>query len=205
MLDKVVIATGNIGKYNELKAILTECSGGTFAREIIFAPELAKIEIDETEKTYAANARIKAQAWAQVSGLPCLADDSGLEVKALNGAPGIYSARVAPGSGARIQWILDNMKIYKEKEERRARFVASLMLIIPPSHNISSNGICNGYIAESVAGTGGFGYDPIFIPDGFSVSFAELPPETKNKISHRAIAAKNLIKILEQSSLGRNL
>ena len=201
MLSKLVIATGNKGKFEELKSMLNEA--GEFAHEIIFAPQLAGgIKIEETGSSYAENAEIKARAWAEASGLPCLADDSGLEVAALNGEPGLYSARVqdlkndeARNLWLLDKWLLDKLKDIKGRDARRARFVASLVLI---NNNFKAigNGICNGYIADSMSGVNGFGYDPLFIPDGFNISFADLGAEIKNKISHRALAVKDLFKIL---------
>ena len=94
---KLIIATGNEGKYREFSEIIRDVAGGNFADEIIFAPDIAHMIVDETGKTYTENAMLKARAWAEKSGLPCLADDSGLEVDALGGAPGLYSARVIHG------------------------------------------------------------------------------------------------------------
>lgn len=178
--------------------------GLEFAHEIIFAPQLAvniknkNIKVEETGSSYAENAEIKARAWAEASGLPCLADDSGLEVDALNGAPGIYSARVQglKNDEARNLWLLDQLKDFKGRDARRARFVASLVLI-NDNFKAVGNGVCNGYIAESMSGANGFGYDPLFIPDGFNISFAELGAEIKNKISHRALAVKDLFNNLK--------
>ncbi|MBR1418769.1 MAG: RdgB/HAM1 family non-canonical purine NTP pyrophosphatase [Synergistaceae bacterium] len=198
MLNKLVIATGNKGKFEEFKAMLS-LHGLEFAREIIFAPQLAvNIKVEETGSSYAENAEIKARAWAEASGLPCLADDSGLEVAALNGAPGLYSARVQglKIDEARNLWLLDQLKDFKGRDARRARFVASLVLI-NDNFKAVGNGVCNGYIAEIMSGVNGFGYDPLFIPDGFNVSFAELGAESKNKISHRALAVKDLINNLK--------
>ena len=193
-LEKLIIATGNKGKFEELKAMLSGANKN-FADEIIFAPEFAKqINIVEDGSSYEENAEIKARAWAEVSGLPCLADDSGLEVEALNNAPGIYSARIVDGDdNARNLWLLDKLKNFKDKNERRARFAASLVLIFN-NNKIIANGICEGYIAEKISGSNGFGYDPLFIPKGFDVTFADLSSEIKNKISHRALAVKNLLK-----------
>ncbi|MBQ8691810.1 MAG: RdgB/HAM1 family non-canonical purine NTP pyrophosphatase [Synergistaceae bacterium] len=198
MLNKLVIATGNKGKFEEFKAMLS-LHGLEFAREIIFAPQLAvNIKVEETGSSYAENAEIKARAWAEASGLPCLADDSGLEVAALNGAPGLYSARVQglKNDEARNLWLLDQLKDFKGRDARRARFAASLVLI-NDNFKAVGNGVCNGYIAEIMSGVNGFGYDPLFIPDGFDISFAELGAEIKNKISHRALAVKDLFNNLK--------
>ena len=165
--------------------------------ELVFAPEVSGMAVEETGETYAENALLKARAWAVASGLPSLADDSGLEVKALDWGPGVYSARVVPGpDAARNVWLLDSLE---GREDRRARFVAALALAVPGRWTLICEGDCPGRIAESLRGAGGFGYDPLFLPDGFDVSFAELPPETKNRISHRASALKSLLKILGDS------
>ena len=123
-MKKLIIATANKGKYDEFVNIVKG-----FADEIIFAPEIARLIVDETGKTYAENSMLKARAWAEKSGFPCLADDSGLEVNALDGAPGLYSARIIPGNDKdKISWLLSELK---DKENRRARFAASLALCVP--------------------------------------------------------------------------
>ena len=116
IFDKLIIATGNAGKYKEFTQIIRSCSD-EFANEIIFAPEIASMIVDETGKSYSENAMLKAKAWSEKSGLPCLADDSGLEVEALNNAPGIYSARIVDGDdNARNLWLLDKLKNFKDKK-----------------------------------------------------------------------------------------
>ncbi|MBQ7152059.1 MAG: RdgB/HAM1 family non-canonical purine NTP pyrophosphatase [Synergistaceae bacterium] len=191
-LKKLLIATGNQGKYKEFKEIIKIFTPFSDSREleIIFAPDLADLLIEETGKTYSENAMLKAQAWAKESGLPCLADDSGLEVEALDGAPGIFSARVVPGNDKdKISWLLSELK---DKENRRARFAASLALCVPDEFILISQGFCSGTIAHSPKGSNGFGYDPLFIPEGFEKTFAELPSDIKNKISHRTNALKKI-------------
>lgn len=191
---KLVIATKNEGKYTEFKEIITNTAGGNFADEIIFAPDAAELIVNETGKTYVDNAMLKARAWAEETRLPCLADDSGLEVMALGGAPGVYSARVVRGRDVdRAVWLLS--KLSKETY-RRARFVAALSLCVPSEYTIITEGYCKGSIAEHPSGENGFGYDPVFIPDDYDHTFAELPSDVKNKISHRADAFRKLIKIL---------
>ena len=191
---KLVIATKNKGKYTEFKEIITNTAGRNFADEIIFAPDAAELVVEETGKTYAENAMLKARAWAEETRLPCLADDSGLEVMALGGAPGVYSSRVVRGRDVdRAAWLLS--KLSKETY-RRARFVAALSLCVPSEYTIITEGYCKGSIAEHPSGENGFGYDPVFIPDDYDHTFAELPPDVKNKISHRADAFRKLIKIL---------
>lgn len=168
----------------------------SLAAELVFAPELGRLTVEETGETYADNARLKARAWAQASGLPCLADDSGLEAEALDGAPGVRSARIVPGSDEdRNNWLLEQLR---GKSNRRGRFVAALALVVPLEWELICRGECPGRIAESPAGLGGFGYDPLFVPDGFDASFAELPPATKNVISHRAVALRRMLDLLGQ-------
>ena len=161
MLEKLIIATGNQGKYKEFN-YLAETYGENFAEEIIFAPSIADLIVEETGKTYAENAMLKARAWAEKSGLPCLADDSGLEVEALNGAPGLYSARVAPDN--KIEWLLNQLA---GVENHRAKFVASLALCVPNEYILICEGECCGRITDSPRGSNGFGYDPVFVPDNF--------------------------------------
>ena len=188
--ERLVLATGNRGKYREFAALLPASLVG----ELVFAPELSKITVEETGETYAENALLKARAWASASGLPSLADDSGLEVAALGGAPGVHSARAVPGDdSARNAWLLSELE---DKEDRRARFVAALALVTPEGKEFVCEGECPGRIAFSPSGAGGFGYDPLFLPDGVNASFADIPAETKNAISHRAAAVRALLKIL---------
>ena len=166
-MKKLIIATGNKGKYNEFVNIIQN-----FADEIIFAPDIAKMIVEETGKTYAENAMLKARAWSEKSGLPCLADDSGLEVEALDGAPGLYSARFMPGSyDDKISWLLSQLE---NVSNRNARFVAALALCVPNEFTLICEGECKGKIALSPSGKNGFGDDPVFIPDGFDLTFAEL-------------------------------
>ena len=179
---KIVLATTNRGKYKEFEYIT--------GRELIFAPEIADLIVDETGKSYSENAMLKAKAWAEKTGLPCLADDSGLEVEALKGTPGLYSARIAPGKDEnKISWLLSKLK---GVENRKARFVASLALCVPDEYILISEGYCYGRIAEAPSGKNGFGYDPVFIPEGYDRSFAEIEFEIKNSISHRANAYKKI-------------
>ena len=129
MFSRLIIATGNEGKYREFCEIIRDVAGENFADEIIFAPEISRMIVDETGKTYAENSMLKARAWAEKSGCACLADDSGLEVDALNGAPGLYSARVINGGDSdKVSWLLGQLE---GVENRRARFAAALCLCVP--------------------------------------------------------------------------
>lgn len=196
MFSKLVIATGNINKYHEFEHIVRNFAGNhkTFAREIIYAPEIAGLVVEETGRSYSENAMLKAEAWAEKTGLPCLADDSGLEVKALDGAPGIFSARVVPGDNDnKISWLLSQMQGITD---RKARFVASLALAVPNEYILICEGYCYGKISSAPSGINGFGYDPVFIPDGYDITFAEITSEVKNSISHRTNAFRKIIAIL---------
>ncbi|MBQ3396738.1 MAG: RdgB/HAM1 family non-canonical purine NTP pyrophosphatase [Synergistaceae bacterium] len=195
IFDKLIIATGNAGKYKEFTQIIRSCSD-EFANEIIFAPEIASMIVDETGKSYSENAMLKAKAWSEKSGLPCLADDSGLEVKALDGAPGLYSARIIQGNDDnKISWLLHELA---NESNRNARFAASLALSVPDEYMLITEGHCYGTIADSPNGINGFGYDPVFIPDGYKKTFAELSSSIKNQISHRADAFRKIISFLKK-------
>jgi XTP/dITP diphosphohydrolase len=198
----LLLATGNRGKYEEFLALLPNGLTGN----LLFAPDVASSgalpgnvlpDVEETGTTYASNAVLKALAWAAASGLPCLADDSGIEVEALGWRPGLFSARAAAGTDAdRNRWLLEQMA-GRAEEERRARFVAAVALSIPDRWTLVCEGVCDGRLALTPdAGPGGFGYDPLFIPDGYDRSFSALPAEVKNKISHRAEAVRALITFL---------
>ena len=195
MFSKLVIATGNEGKYKEFTEIIKHIAGGDFAGEIVFAPDTAKFAVEETGKTYAENAMLKAKAWAEKTGLPCLSDDSGLEVMALGGAPGLFSARIVYGREIdKVAWLLSKMK---GVSYRRARFSAALCLCVPCEYTLITEGYCMGTIADFPAGSNGFGYDPVFIPDGHELTFAELPTSLKNDISHRANAFRKMVYLLK--------
>ncbi|MDO4786610.1 MAG: RdgB/HAM1 family non-canonical purine NTP pyrophosphatase [Fretibacterium sp.] len=188
--ETLLLATGNRGKYEEFRAMLSD----SFVGRLLFAPEVGALVVDETGDTYAVNAMLKARAWARASGLPSLADDSGLEVAALEWGPGVRSARIVEGTDEdRNRWLLGGMA---GREDRRARFVAALALSIPGAWTLVCEGDCPGRLAEHPSGEGGFGYDPLFLPDGFDVSFAALPAAVKNAISHRAAALRVLQELL---------
>ena len=190
MFNKLIIATGNEGKYREFTRIIRGISGEAFADSLTFAPEISRMVVDETGKSYAGNAMLKARAWAEKSGLPCLADDSGLEAEALDGAPGLYSARVIHGTdGDKVSWLLGQLEGISN---RKARFVAALCLCVPGEYTLITEGACAGKITDSPRGINGFGYDPVFVPDGHDLTFAELDSSVKNRISHRADAFRKL-------------
>ncbi len=192
----LLIATNNAGKVRELAFLLR-----TLPVRIARPKDLGlHLDVAETGSTYAENARLKALAFAAGSGAISLADDSGLEIAALNGWPGIYSSRAA-GPGATDQerraLVLERLAARSENN-RRARFVCHVALAGPTGILAESEGVTEGRIALTAAGTGGFGFDPIFIPEGFDRTFAELPPRTKNEVSHRARAVEGIRSFIER-------
>jgi XTP/dITP diphosphohydrolase len=184
----IVVATGNAHKLHEIRTILMDVPAnfrGTSEFDEFTEP-------DESALTYAGNARIKAEAWRNRTSLWTLADDSGLEVDALGGRPGVKSARYAPTNDARIRRLLTELEGVP-MEKRTARFVCSMVLCGPKGELFEAQGVCEGRIAFEAKGAHGFGYDPVFIPDGFGARhLAELPEGTKNNISHRAKALYGL-------------
>lgn len=187
---KLVIASHNAGKVREIGNLLAP-----FGTEVVSAGALGLPEPDETGATFEANAELKALAAARASGLPALADDSGLCVVALDNAPGIYSARWAgPGKDFKVA-----MRKVEEKlagtEDRRAFFVAVLSLAWPDGHTETFRGEVHGSVVWPPRGERGFGYDPIFVPAGRHETFGEMEPAAKHAISHRAVAFKKLVEV----------
>lgn len=190
---KMVAATNNKGKLNELVSILSK-----LGIEVISLEESGYYEeIEENGKTFEENALIKAEAVMRVTGLAAIGDDSGLEIDALNGEPGIYSARYAK-PGLRKKTVLDKLRGVPEKK-RTARFVCAIACVLPNGEKIITRGICEGKILNECRGEGGFGYDPIFYVPEYRQTFAEMPTELKNRISHRARA----IQLMAEKLKGR--
>jgi len=190
-VNKLLIASSNAGKLTEFREMLNDFPVTWVSLADVGLAELA---VEETGDTFEANALLKARAYATASGLPTLADDSGIVVDALNGAPGVYSARYAPTAEAR------NAKLLKALEgvphiQRTARFVAVIALVMPEGITVTSEGRVEGYVADAPRGTNGFGYDPVFLLDD-GRAFAELPTAEKNLISHRGRALAKLQPIL---------
>jgi XTP/dITP diphosphohydrolase len=186
---RLVLASHNAGKLREIAELVAP-----YGIEAISAATLGLPEPEETGTTFVANAELKARAAAEKCGLPALADDSGLAVEALDGAPGIYSARWA---GPRKDFAVGMARVQRELEakgatNRRAAFVAALSLCWPDGHCESFEGRVEGTLTWPPRGDRGFGYDPIFIPDGYSQTFGELDPAVKHAISHRAEAFRQL-------------
>jgi XTP/dITP diphosphohydrolase len=186
-MQRLLLGTRNRGKVREIESILAD-SGWSFSSLQAFP------DVDtpaETGATYAENAILKARFYAAATGMCALADDSGLEVEALDGAPGVFSARYAGenASDADRRSLLLSELAKVSDVNRRARFVAVVAISDADGSVLNvTEGICEGTIISAPRGDGGFGYDPLFVPDGFNRTFAELPDDIKNIISHRAHA-----------------
>ena len=193
---KLILASNNAKKLRELKAILSDMDV-----ELLSQREAGcDFEVDETGTTFAENAYLKAIAVYEATGEATVADDSGLMVEALNGEPGVYSARYAPGGHdatdkEKYMYLLSKME---GVEQRAAKFVTKICCILPGGEIIRTEGECRGEILPYPHGEGGFGYDPVFMPDGFETSMAVLGPEVKNRISHRANALREFKKELRK-------
>ncbi|MFU8826444.1 MAG: RdgB/HAM1 family non-canonical purine NTP pyrophosphatase [Brevefilum sp.] len=191
MTPKLLIASRNSGKLQELRAILSH-----LPLEGLSPLDIGSvIQVQETGSTYLENARLKALAYLSATGLPVLADDSGLEVEVLQGAPGVYSARYAPKENAtdadRRSYLLAQLK--DKPQPWKAHFHCTAVLALPSGECIVTVGRCDGVIIPDERGTGGFGYDPIFFLSEYQATMAQLPPHEKNRISHRARAVAALL------------
>lgn len=190
---KLVVGTYNAGKIKELNEFLAHLPIEIFGLERFVNVR----DVEETGATFAENAGLKAKDYARQTGLWALSDDSGLEVVALGGAPGVFSARYAgenTGDTERIEKLLRELAETGD-ETRRARFVC-VMAVADETGKIRflAEGVCEGKIAPNPRGTNGFGYDPIFVPEGFEQTFGELSSTVKGEISHRARAIKKIIR-----------
>jgi XTP/dITP diphosphohydrolase len=189
--ERVVLATGNKGKLRELRALLED-----LALEVVPQAELGVEMAEETGTTFEANALLKARHAARITGLPAIADDSGIEVDALGGRPGVYSARYA---GTNATDADNNAKLLRElegvNEPRTARYRAVIVYVASADdpHPVVAAGAWEGAIAREARGEGGFGYDPLFLVGTGHLTAAELPPDEKNRVSHRAHALRELV------------
>lgn len=191
--NKLLVATHNRGKLDEISAMLAP-----FGIAVVSAGELGLPEPAETETTFIGNARIKAHAAASATGLPALADDSGISIDALGGAPGVYTADWAEtGSGrdfgVAMRRAQAELEALAAPEPRLAQFRCTLVMAWPDGHDEVFEGVVHGRFVWPMRGTG-HGYDPIFQPDGYDVTFGEMPADQKNQISHRADAFRKLVK-----------
>lgn len=190
----LLVATHNPGKRREYRALLAPLKV-----EIRFPDDLdVHLDVREDGTTYAENAHKKAQRYASASGMLTLADDSGLEVDALGGAPGIHSARYAAGSDAdRVEALLEDLRGVP-RSDRTARFRCVLVIVTPTNEIYEADGTCEGLIATEPRGTGGFGYDPVFYLPDHDATMAQLPGAEKNRISHRAQAVQEALPVLKR-------
>jgi XTP/dITP diphosphohydrolase len=189
----LVVATGNQGKLKEMQANMAD-----FDLKLQLKPE--ELEIEETGDTFMANARLKAGEVAKFTGEWAMADDSGLAVDALQGMPGVYSARYAPTDKERIERLLQELE---DSTNRKAQFICALAIARPDgSIALEVEGICEGEIMYTPRGSGGFGYDPIFYLRDQNMTFAEMPPETKRSLSHRGKAFQALLPQLKKLVIG---
>ena len=197
----LLIGTSNPGKLREISAYL---SGLNLRFLSLRDAGLESLDIEEPFETFEANAEHKARAYAQASGLAALADDTGLVVDALGGRPGVYSARYASGADQnRYLKLLGELEGVPD-ERRTARFVCAMAVVDPRTHAVETRrGTVEGRIAQAPSsGTEGFGYDAVFIPNGYNVTLAEIPLAEKNGISHRGDALRQLIPVLDRWSRG---
>lgn len=190
--EKLIVASHNKGKLVEIADLLTR-----FDVETVGADELGLPEPEETGETFIANAELKALASATAAGLPALADDSGLAVDALDGAPGIYSARWAQTANGRdFDFAMHKVEMALNRKPdalRTARFICALSLAWPDGHVESFEGKVDGTLVWPMRGKNGFGYDPVFLPEGGDLTFGEMQPAAKHAMSHRADAFEQLV------------
>mmetsp|Transcript_6361 Transcript_6361/g.10870 ORF Transcript_6361/g.10870 Transcript_6361/m.10870 type:complete len:204 (+) Transcript_6361:123-734(+) len=193
--DQLLIATHNQGKLDEMRHLLAP-----FGVTVTGAADHGLPEPAETEETFVGNARIKAHAASKATGLPALSDDSGIEIDALDGAPGVYTADWAETGNGR-DFVMAMERAHRELTSRnapepwKARFCCTLVLAWPDGHDEVFPGVMEGRVVWPMRGSEGHGYDPIFQPEGFDVTFGEMDRWEKNKISHRAKAVAQLVKI----------
>lgn len=194
---KIIAATGNAGKIREIKKIFSDEKV-----EILSMGEIGiDIEIEENGTTFEENALIKARTISKMTGEIALADDSGLCVDAMGGAPGIYSARYAGKDATDAQRIEKLLAELLGEENRKAKFVSVIAVVFPDGRELTAEGEVLGEIADKVYGDGGFGYDPVFISDELGKTFGVASADEKNKISHRARALDKMYQIMKENDL----
>lgn len=198
---KVVLASKNRHKLVEIREILQKLD-----IELVLESDVGvDVEVEETGTTFEENSFLKADAVMRATGLPALADDSGIAVDALGGAPGVYSARYGfddtLDDWGRLLLLLKNTESVPDAK-RQAQFVCVITLVMPDGQIIQARGEAHGMLLRAAKGQGGFGYDPIFYYPPLGKTFAELLPEEKNRVSHRAMALKLLYEKLEEARLG---
>ena len=184
-MTEYVLATANPDKAREIQAILGDA--------VVLRPRPAAVpDVEETGETLLDNARLKARALAEATGLPAIADDTGLEVDALDGAPGVYSARYAGEGATYADNVAKLLAALDGASNRAARFTTVAVAAWPDGREVHAEGAVEGAIATAASGAGGFGYDPVFVPAGSRLTFAEMAPEDKDAMSHRGRAFRSL-------------
>ena len=197
-MDTLVVASSNKHKIEEISKVTKKFGIDVISRDEAGIPK--DIEIEENGSTFEENSYIKAKSIMDICGKATIADDSGLMVEALGGAPGVYSARFAgedqndERNNEKLKDLLRDIP-YKD---RRAKFISVITVLFPDGRKIVARGECPGHIIEEERGNNGFGYDPLFVPEGYGSTFGMLSSEVKNEISHRALALKSLAKELEK-------
>lgn len=193
---KVIAATTNKGKIREFQEIL-----GELGFEVVsMHDEGIDVEVEETGTTFCENALIKARAIALLCDYPVIADDSGLCVDAMDGAPGIYSARFAGEDATDYDRNVKLLETLKDEENRKAQYVAAIAYVAPDGTELTAEGTVDGVILTEEHGTGGFGYDPLFWCTEIEKCFGEATPDEKNAVSHRGRALKKLCKLLKEEN-----
>ncbi len=190
-MTKLVLASRNKHKISEMKELLAHLGIEVFSA--LDFPDL--MDVEEDQPTLEGNALKKARYVHKTTGVPALSDDTGLEVQALNGAPGVYSARYAGENVSYQDNVLKLLSEMNRKVDRKAQF-RTVMAFVSTDNEQTFEGVVRGVITEKQRGDGGFGYDPVFLPDGFEQTFAELNAETKNSISHRGRAIQKFVAFL---------
>ena len=184
-MTRFVLATANPDKAEEIRAIL--------GPGVELLPRPASVgDVDETGDTLESNARLKASVLATATGIPAIADDTGLEVDALDGRPGVYSARFAGEDATYAENVAKLLSEMRHATDRTARFRTVAAAVWPDGHELLAEGEVKGRIAPDARGGAGFGYDPVFVPDGEDRSFAEMTPDEKHRLSHRGRAFRAL-------------
>ena len=191
---QIIFASHNAGKIKEIRALLSP-----LGVDVLSAEDMDLDDVAETGSTFEENAKIKALAAAKVAGLPALADDSGLCIHGLNNEPGIYSSRYAQKMGGYPQAFADVLKRLENNSDKTAHFSCVLVLAFPNGETKTFEGRADGKIVTPREGTNGFGFDPIFMPEGFTQSFAELSEIKKNSISHRGKAVHLFVEYLKNN------
>jgi XTP/dITP diphosphohydrolase len=196
-----VLATANPGKIGEMREILSALGIDYITRDDLSID----IEVEETGSTFLENATLKARAICTASGMPAIADDSGLVVDALGGEPGLYSSSYGGAELTDKERCLYLLKKMKNMEQRQAKFVCTIVCAFPDDTLLTASGECNGTILTNPRGDNGFGYDPVFLPDGKNKTTAELTAVEKNAISHRGAALREFAVILKNHITGKSL